>query len=117
MLAIVVLTIGFGVKYYDTIFTQTEKPEFDFTESDREFTFLSNSEPDINTYHKIDTININLAGIKELLTLDGIGETLAEEIISYRESKGNFKKPEDIMKVSGIGIKKFEKFKNRIKVK
>lgn len=117
LLAIIVLTIGFGLKFYDTIFTQIEKPEFDFTESDREFTRLSNSEPDINSYIKLDTININEANLEELMSLDGIGESLALEIITYRKNNGGFKKPEDIMKVAGIGPKKFEKFKNKIKVK
>lgn len=117
LLAIVVITVGFTVKFYDTIFTQTEKPKYDFTESDKEFTRLSNTEPDIESYSGFDTININTAGIDELILLDGIGESLAQEIINYRDSKGSFKKTEDIMKVSGIGPGKFEKFKNKIKVK
>ena len=117
LLAIVVITVGFTVKFYDMIFTQTEKPQFDFTESDKEFTKLSNSEPDLDSFTGFDTVNINTAGVEELISLDGIGESLAQEIVNYRESKGDFKKTEDILKVSGIGPKKFEKFKNKIKVK
>lgn len=57
-------------------------------------------------------ININTALVADLTVLPGIGEVMAERIIEYREQNGNFKKPEDIMKVKGIGEKKFEKIKD-----
>ena len=61
-------------------------------------------------------ININKASKEELKTLNGIGDTLAESIIIYREENGNFKTIEDIKNVSRIGDKTFEKFKDKIKV-
>lgn len=48
-------------------------------------------------------ININTATSEELQSISGIGESLAERIIQYREDNGPFSLPEDIMKVSGIG--------------
>ena len=36
---------------------------------------------------------------------------MAEKIMQYRTEHNGFKKPEDIMKVKGIGKKKFEKIK------
>ena len=57
-------------------------------------------------------ININSALPADLALLPGIGEVMAERIIEYRESNGKFKKPEDLMKVKGIGEKKFEKIKD-----
>ena len=62
-------------------------------------------------------VDINKAGLKDLTQLDGIGPHLAREIISYREEKGLFPNKEDIMKVKGIGTKKFEKIKNNITCK
>lgn len=62
-------------------------------------------------------ININLATKEELMALPGIGETMAERIIAYRIDHNGFKKIEDIMKVKGIGKKKFEKLKKYITVK
>ena len=61
-------------------------------------------------------VNINTASIEELITLDGIGETYAERIIEFRDKNGPFQKPEDILKVKGIGDKIFEANQDRITV-
>lgn len=61
-----------------------------------------------------EKININTANIKELDLLDGIGEGLANRIIDYRTKNGEFEVIEDIMRVSGIGKKKFEAIKDKI---
>ena len=57
----------------------------------------------------IEKININTATAEELMQLNGVGAKYADRIIAYREKYGPFKKPEDIMRVSGIGRKTFEK--------
>lgn len=62
-------------------------------------------------------VNINQADLNELLTLNGVGPQKAQEIISYRESNGQFSKVEDIMNVSGIGEKTFEKIQDQLTVK
>lgn len=62
-------------------------------------------------------ININKANQEELMTLYGIGIKISEEIIKYRNQNGEFKSIEEIIKVKGIGPKKFEKIKNQITVK
>ncbi len=62
----------------------------------------------------LSNININNAGISELVRLPGIGVKTAEKIISYRQEKGLFTRKEDIVKVKGIGKSKFDKIKNMI---
>ena len=61
-------------------------------------------------------VNINTAGIQELDTLPGIGESLARRIIAYREANGPFKSVEEIMEVSGIGEAKFAELEDQITV-
>ncbi|MDQ3020185.1 MAG: helix-hairpin-helix domain-containing protein [Bacteroidota bacterium] len=60
------------------------------------------------------SLNINTATKEELIDLPGVGESTADKIIVYREEKKGFKKIEDLMKVKGIGKKKFEKIKEYI---
>lgn len=62
-----------------------------------------------------DKVNINNATLEELMTLTGIGESKAKNIIAYRE-KEKFKTIEDIKNISGIGDALFEKIKDRIVV-
>ena len=61
-------------------------------------------------------VNINTANADELKSLPGVGEATATAIVKERESAGPFTSPEDIMRVSGIGEKKFAKIKDLIDV-
>lgn len=63
-----------------------------------------------------EKININTESKAELVKLPGIGDKFAGRIIKYREENGDFEVIEDILKVPGIGEKKFEAMKNYIKV-
>lgn len=62
-------------------------------------------------------VNINTDNPEELKRLDGIGDKMAQRIISYRKKHGEFEVIEDIMRVSGIGEKTFEAIKDYIYVK
>ena len=62
----------------------------------------------------VEKININTATAEELMQLIGVGPKYADRIIAYREKYGPFKTPEDIMQVSGIRQKTFEKNKKII---
>ena len=59
-------------------------------------------------------VNINSATLEELDELPGVGPSTAQAIIDEREANGPFASAEDIMRVSGIGEKKFEKMKDAI---
>jgi len=59
-------------------------------------------------------VNINTAGIEELVLIPGVGEATAEAVISFREQNGRYEKIEDIMKVAGIKQAKFETMKDFI---
>ena len=61
-------------------------------------------------------VNLNTAGSEELQKLNGVGPATAQKIIDYRAKTGGFKRIEDIMNVSGIGAKTYEKLKEHITV-
>ena len=53
-------------------------------------------------------VDLNNAPRNELLQLPGIGETLAERIVEYRDDVASFKNVTDLEKIQGIGVKKRE---------
>ncbi|MCR4418553.1 MAG: ComEA family DNA-binding protein [Clostridia bacterium] len=61
-------------------------------------------------------ININVASAQELEALPGIGPTLAQRIVAYREEHGPFRTVEDIKNVSGIGEGRYAQIKELITV-
>lgn len=58
----------------------------------------------------IRLVNINQAGLDELVSLPGIGPVTAQKIISYREEH-IFTRIEEIQKVPGIGPATFDQIK------
>lgn len=61
-------------------------------------------------------VNINTAGLEELSSLPGIGETLSGAIISYRDKNGPFKSIGEIMNVEGVGPGIYEQIRELITV-
>ncbi|SDX53754.1 ComEA family DNA-binding protein [Eubacterium barkeri] len=59
-------------------------------------------------------VNINTADKTTLMTLSGIGEVLAQNIIDYRTKNGSFTNLEELKNVNRIGDKLFEQIKDGI---
>ncbi|MCL2881681.1 MAG: helix-hairpin-helix domain-containing protein [Coriobacteriia bacterium] len=59
-------------------------------------------------------INLNTADEAALETLPGIGPVTAKKIIADRTANGRFTSPEDLMRVSGIGPKKYDAIKDLV---
>lgn len=68
-----------------------------------------------NSKRKLEgKVNINTATTDELALLPGIGEKIAEEIITFRKENGLFRDIEELIEVKGIGEKRLEEVKNFI---
>lgn len=61
-----------------------------------------------------DAVNINTAGKDELMALPGIGPSIADGIIRFREENGPFRDKAEIMDVSGIGEEKYKDLQDLI---
>ncbi len=59
-------------------------------------------------------LSINRASAEDLDTLPGIGPSLAQAILEYREEHGGFSTLEELMEVPGIGEKIFAELKDQI---
>jgi competence protein ComEA len=62
-------------------------------------------------------IDINNASYQELLSLPGIGESIAHRIIRYREKYGSFKDKQELLKIKGIGKKRLSQIESLIEIK
>ncbi len=64
-----------------------------------------------------ERIHVNSASAEELERLPGVGPVIARAILEYRESKGRFFSTEELLKVKGIGAKKFEAIRSAVFVR
>ena len=74
----------------------------------------TNSSRKDTSWKDIILVNINTAPSKELEKINGIGPSLAKNIIDYRTKHGGFAHKEEIKNVKGIGTKLYEKIKDYI---
>jgi competence protein ComEA len=63
----------------------------------------------------LELLNLNIATLEELEALPGIGPTLAQRIIDYRDQNGFFA-VEDLLNVPGIGQSTFDQIKDLVTV-
>lgn len=62
-------------------------------------------------------LDLNRVSVEDLCLIPGIGESLAQEIIAYRERRKGFRSVEELKNVKGIGEKKYKFFKAAFVVK
>ena len=124
----VVFVVGVSVKAYRAYFTPPPVHQFDYSASDKEFEERSryltaahaegmNDSAGKTGARKVKkNINLNTATKDDLVSLPGIGESIAEQILIYRDEHGEFSSVEQLRKIKGIGAKKFEKLRPYVKI-
>jgi comEA protein len=88
----------------------------ELSESEQRLVEIPDTIPTSSTKSVSDKINLNKAGVSELMKLPRVGQATAIRIIAWRDENGGFKRIEDIMKVRGIGARTFEQFVHMIEV-
>ena len=111
-----------GIQIYVPSITETTKLS---EESEKEIKYITDGpgedvivteEAQKQGEEKQVKVNINTANIEKLQTLPGIGESIAQKIIDYRNENGKFKAIEELKNVSGIGESKYKNIKDKISV-
>ena len=126
----VVFLAGVSIKAYKAYFVNEPVPRFDYSASDKEFEERSKHLASVSPERRTDNaavqslgqkirkkINLNTATKNDLVSLPGIGEGLAKEILLYRDERGSFTSVDELRKIKGIGAKKFEKLRPYIELK
>src|SRR5258708_24788841 len=69
-----------------------------------------------NTASNLSLIDINTATLSDLESLPGIGPTVAQKILDYRQLHGSFLRIADLLTLPGIGVSTFDNIKYLISV-
>lgn len=93
---------------YKTEQTTKSEPNSNFTQSSSTVTH-SQSNDNTTESSVIYPLNLNTCTAEDLMTIKGIGEVKASNIIEYREYLGGYTSVEQIKNIKGIGDSTFEK--------
>jgi competence protein ComEA len=61
-------------------------------------------------------ISLNTATAEQLDQLDGVGPATAQKILDWRKQHGGFRSVEDLKQIGGIGPKRFEALKDKVRM-
>jgi competence protein ComEA len=61
-------------------------------------------------------LDLNRVSVEDLCLIPGIGESLAREIVTYRERRKGFRSVDELKNVKGIGDKKWKEFREYFEV-
>ena len=59
-------------------------------------------------------LSLSTATVEQLDALDGIGPTLAQRIVEYRDAHGWFRSVDELREIEGIGEKRFEALRDAV---
>lgn len=119
-----VMTAGLGVRWYRAAHPVPPNPgpPFAYAAPDSAFFALSRQADTAATPGErqrrtpAEPVDINTAGIEELIALPGIGPATAARIIEERQTRGPYRRIDDLMRVKGIGPKKLARLRPHVRV-
>lgn len=89
----------------------------DYKQEVLDFNNRNFSRKEAKTLPGLKSIDINAAGLNELVQLPGIGNKTAEKIIALRKEKSGFKKLDELLEIKGIGGKKLSNIEKYLYIK
>ena len=100
---------------FDTsgMYNETEK-SVDYKQEVLDFNESNFTESNTRQTPEENSININSARLEDLILLPGIGVNTAKRILELRETRGGFKRVNELLDVKGIGEVKLNKIKKYI---
>ena len=101
-IATIIILISFVVCIGHIFYFRQLHPDSISLSNEISSTFDNAPKTSMNEYGKF---NINTATDSELCTIPGIGTTLANRIVEYRNINGPYKSVEELLNVRGIGEK------------
>ncbi|HTR80211.1 MAG TPA: helix-hairpin-helix domain-containing protein [Bacteroidota bacterium] len=126
----VVFVAGVSIKAYKAYFEPVSVKQFDYSALDKEFAerskhlqtiseapALADSTQKVTGVAREKKVNLNTATKNELVSLPGIGEGIAEQIMIFRDEHGTFTSVDQLKKIKGIGAKKFERLRPYVVIK
>ena len=61
-------------------------------------------------------LDLNVANVKELEQVPGIGPKTAQAIVDFRHKSGRFRRVEDLLAIKGISQRKLDKMRPYLKI-
>jgi competence protein ComEA len=120
----IVMTAGLGIRWYRGAHPVPPdmSPPFAYAALDSAFLALSNPADSVASRDTQpprapdEPIDINAAGVADLVALPGIGPATAARIIEDRQARGPYRRVDDLLRVKGIGPKKLARIRPHIRV-
>jgi len=111
-----VMSAGLGIRWYRTNHPvpPDATPPFAYAALDSTFLALSRPADSVaapETHAPREPVDINAAGIDDLVALPGIGPATAARIIEDRQNRGPYRSVDDLLRVKGIGPKKLARLR------
>lgn len=107
MILLIITVLFAGIVIGSIIGRYSDKTTVTLSAYDQTSSGTVSTEPIVQVINN-GKLNINMASVKDLILLPGIGETYAQRIVDYRSENGPFMRIEDLLNVKGIGQKRID---------